>query len=281
MPATDENATFRSAVITDFTLQPEPDNWAGKLAYVAWGEETCPTTGKPHLQMFAYSIQAQRKSWWNKIFPKRYVARMLGNFAQNEVYCSKVGTYHEWGTKPMGNGEKRSLHVMKDKLDEGLRPVEVAAEHPELFQVYCQYRGGLEQYAAHINRKKYKGDYSAPFVQWSFGPTGTGKTRDVVGRHENLFIVPDLTGKWFDGYNGEEAVLFDDTDKFVHLPRSTFLRLCDRYGQQVPVKGGFAYWKPKYIYFTSNYHWDYIYGKDPAIERRISWTRDYRPVLDE
>lgn len=56
---------------------------------------------------------------------------------------------------------------------------------------------------------------------------------------------------WFDGYEGQENVLFDDFHGGVFkLPY--LLKLLDRYPMRVPVKGGFVQWKPRRIFITSN-----------------------------
>lgn len=58
--------------------------------------------------------------------------------------------------------------------------------------------------------------------------------------------------KWFDGYDGQPIVILDDYRG--EYPLQMFLKLCDRYSMQVPVKGGFVNWGPKKIYITSNLH---------------------------
>ena len=53
---------------------------------------------------------------------------------------------------------------------------------------------------------------------------------------------------WFDGYIGQDTAIFDDFrasgNRFSYI-----LRIIDRYPMDVPVKGGFVYWNPKYIVF--------------------------------
>ena len=54
---------------------------------------------------------------------------------------------------------------------------------------------------------------------------------------------------WFDGYDGHDTAIFDDfrasVNRFAYI-----LRVLDRYPMDVPVKGGFVNWNPKYIVFT-------------------------------
>jgi len=45
----------------------------------------------------------------------------------------------------------------------------------------------------------------------------------------------------------------------------TLLRLCDRTPCQVPVKGGFANWRPEFIIFTSSTPPDNWYQREPSL----------------
>jgi len=90
-------------------------------------------------------------------------------------------------------------------------------------------------------------------VDLRIGPAGTGKTKwldDTYGT-TGYTIAPDNLGRWFDKCDCD-VVLFDDVEAGQVPPFSLWKRLCDRYPIQVPVKGGFIWWKPKVIVFTSN-----------------------------
>jgi hypothetical protein len=87
-------------------------------------------------------------------------------------------------------------------------------------------------------------------VYW--GRTGAGKTRavfDNVPSPEDIYVHPG--GQWFDGYDGQPIVLFDDFGG-SEFKLTYFLKLLDRYPMQVPIKGGFVSWIPKEVYITSN-----------------------------
>lgn len=83
------------------------------------------------------------------------------------------------------------------------------------------------------------------------------------------WTAPDCSGQWFDGYEGHESVIFDDTDPTSFIMRATFLKLFDRYPMSVPIKGGFVEWHPRRAFITSNFHPNDLYHGDEAVLRRI------------
>jgi len=85
------------------------------------------------------------------------------------------------------------------------------------------------------------------------GAAGTGKSRLAYEQFPDLYELPIGKDLWFDGYQGQETVLFDDFDG--QYPLSQLLKLFDNYYiRQVPIKGGFVWFNPKRIIITSNYN---------------------------
>lgn len=270
-----ERKTIRSITITDHTiLSYDYDAMKEKVKYLAYGDEVCPTTGKKHLQGFAYAWKPMRFSTWKKLFPHAHIEEMRGDFRTNEHYCSKEGSYHHFGEKPNEHGVKNSLLKFKRKLDEGF-DVEEIAEEEDFFPTYLQYNRGLHSYKNYIRKKAKQHDREMPDVYVRVGPAGTGKTRwmDEQFGTGGWIQAPDNNGHWFDGCD-RDVILFDDVEIGSIPSFSLWKRLCDRYPLQVPIKGGFVTWKPKSIVFTSNSH-PYEWWKDlnqldkEAIARRI------------
>ena len=153
---------------------------------------------------------------------------------------------------------------------EGKSDEEIANRH---FSTWIIHRRAFAEYRTLMKPDRdWKSDV---FIYW--GDTGTGKTRAVYEAEADLWIATDNSLNWFDGYTGQEAVLFDD---FVSIKNEKFgflLRLLDRYPMDVPVKGGFTKWLPKRIYFTSNLRVeDWFMGvsaaSQSALRRRITDT---------
>lgn len=249
MTATNEKTPFRGAVLTifgndAFSQLPE------KLSYFAYGKEVCPSTGRDHLQAFAYAKKAMRLTGWKKLFPTAHIEVMRGTFMQNEKYCSKEGQFTEFGERPMEHGKKRSDLLVKELID--------ADPSISVFQIYedtqniacVHHKKFFEEYREHKRQKSIKDDRTAPEVYFIYGKPGSGKTRFVYDKEPDVFKCPSL--QWFNGYTGQDAVLIDNLEIPI-INKAFFLQLIDRYPMQVPTKGGFTWWKPKRIYITSVY----------------------------
>lgn len=107
------------------------------------------------------------------------------------------------------------------------------------------------------------------------GPTGCGKTSWVVQNYgHSLWWAPANFGSkalWFDGYDNEDTALFDDFNGDCDY--ATMLRICDGYGINAPVKGGFITFKPLRVCFTSNLEmasWWPLRGEITAFQRRVT-----------
>lgn len=94
-----------------------------------------------------------------------------------------------------------------------------------------------------------------------YGDPGIGKSRFVRERHQphELYSKPLGQRSWFDGYDMQPAVLIDDFARnSTDMPLAVLLQLLDVYVIQVPTKGAFTWWHPRFIYLTSNQHpWEW------------------------
>lgn len=111
---------------------------------------------------------------------------------------------------------------------------------------------------------------------WFYGPPGTGKSRRARLDFPDAYLKSQ--SKWWDGYNGQTAVILDDldTDCLGH-----YLKIwADRYACTGEVKGGTVPLFHNRIVVTSNYSIEQLF-KDPematAIRRRFTVT--YFPDL--
>lgn len=85
---------------------------------------------------------------------------------------------------------------------------------------------------------------------WIYGPPGTGKSHIARETYPDIYLKQQ--NKWFDGYNGEEAILLDDLDTPA---LGHHLKIwADKYACTGELKGGQCQLRHKVFIVTSNYH---------------------------
>jgi len=245
--------------INNWESEQSKDDWKqrfaslhgdGHVTYLVAGWEV-GSSGTPHIQGYVALAVKQRISWLKgHISERAHYEVSRGTHAEAAEYCKKEQSYSEWGefeAVGAGQGRRTDLEAIKVRIIAGDKMSAIAEDH---FSDWVRYHKSFEVFQSYQSPKRNW--VTEVFVY--YGSTGTGKTRRVHEEEKDLWIAPDNSLKWFDGYYGQEAVLFDD---FVSVRNDRFgflLQLLDRYSMNVPVKGSFVNWCPKRIYFTSNLH---------------------------
>jgi hypothetical protein len=216
------------------------------IKYLIYGKEKGEQE-TPHLQGYISFTKRKTFNVVKRLISERaHLETAKGSPIQNKEYCSKEKDYQEFGTLPAGQGARTDLVQVAKACQDGASFKEIAQNFPSAALRYSTGIIRLKQ----VHQKGRTG----PAELWClWGKTGTGKTRRVweFADYDMLWVHPG--DRWFDGYDGQPAVLFDDFDggwfKLTYL-----LKLIDRYPFTVPVKGAYVNWAPKVIYFTSNHH---------------------------
>ena len=93
-----------------------------------------------------------------------------------------------------------------------------------------------------------------PEVYIRIGPPGTGKSRWLDEQYglDKWIEAPDNTGKWFDGCELSDILVFNDVCCGAVPPLDIFKKLTDRYHFRGAIKGGFTWLKPKVIHLHSH-----------------------------
>lgn len=239
------------------------------VSYIGFGREI-GANGTPHLQGYLELVSKLRLGGVRLIagLGRAHLELRKGSQAEARDYCTKESTddnpFEEYGTLVETNqGRRNDIAAVRELLDSGASELEIAESH---FGSWIRYRKSFTQYA-NLRNKKVARDVR---VMVLFGKPGTGKTRLIFEKEEDLFIAPCEDLKWFDGYNGEKAILIDDYRGGGQY--SFLLRLLDRYPVSLPVKGGFVPLQATRIYITSNLgpdEWGIASDHIGALQRRI------------
>lgn len=223
-------------------------------------------SGTPHLQGFIRCCSPLRINGVKLLLGSSHahVERSGGTDHENRVYCSKEqgrldGPFEggDWGSQ---QGKRRDLESIKEWLDEGWEAIDVAREDVNGFSAFLKYNSGMTMYS---NALKVKRTNRAMEVIYWYGATGSGKTRGVYERFnaEDVYVVtrPTNGSLYYDGYNGQPCILFDDF--YGWAPLSHMLNIMDRYQMKLKIHGGFVDLldSTTTIVITSNNHYDDIY----------------------
>jgi hypothetical protein len=229
-----------------------------KMNYLVYGKETCPTTNKLHWQGYVefknqYTWSAIKKMWAE---PGLHLAARKGTPAQASDYCKKVNQEERCKRKnlaiPLPNeevyefgqisapGKRKDMEIVREHLKAN-KPME------ELVHM-VSYQGmrAAEMILKYCEEKRtWK-----PDVIWIYGASDSGKSSYVLGKHPDAYVKDCNMGSWWQGYDGNEVVLFDEL-RNGNIPFTTILRLLDRYPCRVETKGGSRQFRAKTIYVTS------------------------------
>lgn len=249
------------------------------ISFYVYQWERCPTTNSLHAQGYIEFTQRMRlKQILKDIFglreqngrfhdgphvEGRYV---LGNRQSCIEYCTKEETREPntepiiWGERgdPAHQGRRTDLDEAVLDIDNGISQRDFRRKH---ISIAAKYPIFVKQIYADAQRSR---ENQVTEVIVFYGPPGVGKTRLVhhqVARSfgsltENLYTVELTNPVWFDGYEGQAVMLFDDFSsgwlKDTCIAPRYFLRLLDRYEVRVNLKGHYAYRRCDRIYITSN-----------------------------
>lgn len=274
----------------------------------------------PHFQGY---VQFEKKVWTTAAQTLMHPHRMSllhakGTLKANVKYCTKDESRKDgpwmYGTceDPKGGQGKRC------DLDDFARAVTTAGSITD--EIKEQFHGHVMRFGHHAKQmladeavkqakaeqakfwreqflkkeagEAWKGQQQRHCV-FLFGPTAVGKTTHVmmetVGRLEEDLYTKDGNNKWFDGYQGEENVLFDEMRRDAFGGRIEAFNAMTNHGVvQVEIKGSTTILKANKLWFTANKHpldiWDVEWrdAKYRAFLRRfaeVHWWNDEKNLI--
>lgn len=220
--------------------------------YATYGYEI-GEEGTPHLQGYfelhsKKRFTAVKSSLRSSGLERVHLERRRGTAQEASDYChkesNKPGFFYGTISKS-SQGKRNDLAALREDLLAKKPLLDIAQDH---FGAFIRYQRGINAFRSVIaDKRMWEMEVT---VFW--GKTGTGKTRRVFEEVGTKPLYCHPGGPWFDGYDGEEDVLFDEfSGSSFALPY--LLRLLDRYPMQVPIKGGFVSFVPRRIWITANY----------------------------
>lgn len=235
--------------------------------YICWGEETCPTTGTPHLQGWVVFKNQKKFKELHKKLRRVSWRKQLGDNKQARDYC--VGgvkgkpvneVFFEQGICPK-QGERSDLkEAAKALRNWEINHYEDLCDDDENLFLFHTYGRTLRTVQKIRDWKRAKRDYSdgwKPKVQvfWS-EKSGVGKTTAVWNLNNQNVTRLQIGNKkiWIpDTYRPGDAVLLDDF-KGETIEINELKVLLDGFPKQLENKGGITSLVRSDIYITSQHH---------------------------
>lgn len=220
------------------------------MTFLRYQLEVAPSTGKLHAQgAVRFSGAMRMAAILKELHPMKPHLQAARRWNELKEYCAKVETRlpgtmtQEWG-EDIGQGARVDLQEVCQKLKLGATLRQIALEAPDQ---YVRMHKGFQALHSQLHPPVAVERRVALF----WGETASGKTRMVFDHHPDAYTVFDIANPWFDGYVGQEVVLFDECGPGM-MNHNLLKRLLDRYPMTVPIKGGSTSWLAKKIVLTSN-----------------------------
>jgi len=215
------------------------------IAYIGWGEESCPDTKRLHYQGWVQFSRRMRFHTALKIMGGHVTMfQCKGTEEQNNKYCRKDNKFRSVGNFSTQGKRQDLAEIFRQFKNPDIAIMDIADAYPG---DWLRYHRGLlltRQYAVRGSTTEYR----KVIVRVFSGGTGTGKTRRAV--ESGGFMIHGDSLQWWDGYEGEESIIIDEYSNQV--PITKLLNLLDGYQLRLAVKGGFTYANWKKVIITTN-----------------------------
>ena len=250
-----------------FTINnPIPDDYLAPedVTYAVVGNET-GEGGTPHIQGYVVFPKQLRLSAVKKLLPRAHLEIARGTPQEASDYCKKEGDFAEIGTFPVTQADvqRQKWASLLEQAKKGL------FEEMDPGSLICHYHA-LKRIRQ--DNPDTPTDLPKPCGVWYVGPTGVGKSHLARINYPDFYDKP--LNKWWDGYQGQDAILLDD----VSIEHGTWLghllkRWSDKYCFPAEVKGTTICIRPKKIVVTSQSTIEEVFSQDPllidALQRRF------------
>lgn len=243
-----------------------------KVTYVIFQKEKVTTE---HYQGYLHVKNPIGLKTITKVMFGAHLEFSKGTPLENKEYCTKsksrIAGPWEYGELPV-QGKRNDIKEFVEKVKAGkiVTFVDSVEQEPNLT---CRYLKFAERMLGLYKKRMHQ---TEGVVFW--GAAGKGKSKKAWETWPDAYSKGD--GKWFDGYQGEETIIWDDFDD-AQVPLGAWLKLVDRYPLQVEVKGGYVPMMAKRIVFTSNIHPDMWFPaatmeQREAIKRRLVSVEEFK-----
>lgn len=210
-----------------------------------------------------------------KMLPRAHIELMMGTSEQARDYCMKDGDYEECGafTSTSSEGGACGGHAKAVKYKRCIdlaKTGDFKAIEEEMPDMYWNHYHTMKRIS--MDNPLPLPDLPNLDNEWIWGAPGIGKSR--LARAENPGFYIKSHNKWWLGYRGEPAIIYDDLGKTDSSWIGEFLKQwADHYPFPAETKGDGMMLRPHRIIVTSNYSIEELFEDDSlreALKRRFT-----------
>lgn len=265
---------------TSYEVEKVP-KMTGKCTFVVWGLETCPETGRKHLQGYAeFASASTYKAAQKKLgLVNCHMENAKGEPSECTGYCKKgecnekpeegwgkfADDPHEtWNGGELGvrkkdgeQGKRFDIIEFKDAIKRRASDMQLLDEHAEACAKFPKFIQFVRN--AFVRKDWLPQGERQKMGVWLWGPGGIGKTEGL----RNVDYYEKTHNKWWDGYADEDLVLIDDPAPSWSKPFAGYIKT---WIQEKPfmgeTKGGCVHIRFKRIVIISNMSPNDYFGED-------------------
>lgn len=260
-----------------------------KMLYLLFGVESCPKTGRRHLQGFVSfknrTTLVSAKKALNDPSAHLEIKSRNSTIQEATDYCKKEGNFEEHGVMPdeqtvgltAANQKRKFDYEEADRLAREGNYEEISSE------LRIKHWSNLVKIREYETRKRDVSDIPSGSIcgLWLFGAPGLGKSyfaRDFC-RQRGLAYYVKAKNKWWDGYQDEPVVIIEDLDDFDAKHMGPKIKeWADEYPFPAETKGGSIKIRPKLLVITTNYDFHELWPNDVTLQEAIK-RRFFAPPL--
>lgn len=209
----------------------------------------CDEIGKNstyHTHLFIKSDTPIKFKTVKNKFPPAHIDYCRGTNQENRDYIRKEGkysdtekattnlkdTFEESGECPEENqGRRNDLNFLYDCIKDGLSNYEIMEVNPN----YMMQLDKIEYCRQIVKNEQFKNIFRDLEVEYRFGKTGKGKTREIMERYgyANVYRVTDYKHP-FDAYKGQDVIIFEEFRSSLRI--QDMLNYLDGYPLDLPCR---------------------------------------------
>lgn len=231
--------------------------------FYVYQQEICPNSGRNHWQGYMeFNCKVALTTIKEKVFGNNtvHLEERRGSQDQAIDYCVDVRKRSP-DTQPVTWGQRNEQGTKKGFADV-LRALDGGTSVSEINRTFANVVAKNQTWLKSVaSDTVYRSvpEWRTVNVIVFWGKTGSGKTRRAMRLHapEETFLVrepPLLQKLWWDGYNGQPVVVFDDFYGTQGISMQDMLYFLDGYKLRLETKGAVTWAAWTTVYITSNHH---------------------------